>query len=450
MYTQKKRKAPTLKDILKYFSVFLSIVVITILLSTCINFILVQLLHFSSEKASMATNLVEGGIAALAAVFLLFELKQNSMVREQEGRIEEANFILEYNKSFITDLNMAQVESLLEGQVYYGIKGNIITDENRQQFINYLVYLESLAPLILNNVMILDHIDDLLAYRYFLAVNNVEIQEDQLLKFAEFYRGCFKVYKQWKEYRIQHGRDIISESANPERLRELDKCRIFDFMQQDITIRQANKKDDLTRIAHLIMETDRYIYPTAFGKGETADKSLAVLVKKEKGIFSYHHIVVAEIGEKICGQAVILCKEDKESLNYLPHGYVKKHIKLQDSASVGFNDAWKGYFQTLKEHFQDSPDDNPPTDYILCLSVDKKMRGMKIGEKLLNYVIWNSQKKNHGLSLDVITDNIPALELYKKCGFITDGNVIDGYAYKEEKPKCYEMHRPSNSSKLSS
>ncbi len=67
-------------------------------------------------------------------------------------------------------------------------------------FINYLVYLEGLATLVLNDMMKLDHIDDLMAFRFFLAVNNPELQKAQLAVFPQFYRGCFKLYRKWTEY----------------------------------------------------------------------------------------------------------------------------------------------------------------------------------------------------------------------------------------------------------
>ena len=37
-------------------------------------------------------------------------------------------------------------------------------------------------------------VDDLFSYRFFLAMNNKEVQEFELGPEAEYYRGCFKLY----------------------------------------------------------------------------------------------------------------------------------------------------------------------------------------------------------------------------------------------------------------
>lgn len=70
--------------------------------------------------------------------------------------------------------------------------------------IDYLVYLESLAPLIINRIVRLNVIDDLFGYRYFIAVNNREVQDMELItkEDAPFYCGCYKLYPIWKEYRL--------------------------------------------------------------------------------------------------------------------------------------------------------------------------------------------------------------------------------------------------------
>ena len=155
---------------------------------------------FDGTMVSVASNMLEGFIAAAAAGLVIYEIRVGQIQESRENDIQEAIFLLNYNQSFIQDKNMNTVEYLLEKQMSYGYTGSIITEENRQMFINYLVYLEGLAPLVLNDIMKLDHIDDLMAFRFFLAVNNPELQKDQLVEFPQFYRGCFKLYRKWNEY----------------------------------------------------------------------------------------------------------------------------------------------------------------------------------------------------------------------------------------------------------
>lgn len=147
-------------------------------------------------------GMVDGIISAIATGLVLYQLKVTENTEIHQSDIEEASFILRYNQAFIQDKNMIEVERLLENQVYYSSEEvNIISENNRQQFINYLVYLEGMAPLILHGVLSLENIDNLMAYRFFLAMDNRELQEVELKPYAEYYRGCFKLYKKWKEYR---------------------------------------------------------------------------------------------------------------------------------------------------------------------------------------------------------------------------------------------------------
>lgn len=64
-----------------------------------------------------------------------------------------------------------------------------------------MVYLESFAPLVLNKQFLLEDIDDLFGFRFFVAMNNPVLQQNELLKEWQFYKGCFKLYYKWKDYR---------------------------------------------------------------------------------------------------------------------------------------------------------------------------------------------------------------------------------------------------------
>ena len=64
---------------------------------------------------------------------------------------------------------------------------------------NYLVHLEGIAALVNNGVIHLDTIDDLMSYRYFIAVNNPIVQRIELLEYPEYYKGCIGIYDAWAE-----------------------------------------------------------------------------------------------------------------------------------------------------------------------------------------------------------------------------------------------------------
>lgn len=83
--------------------------------------------------------------------------------------------------------------------------------EDYQKLINYLVYLESFAPLVLTRQVYLKDIDDTFGYRYFIAMNNPLVQKYELLAESDYYRGCIRLYKKWYRYRKLRGLPIPME-----------------------------------------------------------------------------------------------------------------------------------------------------------------------------------------------------------------------------------------------
>lgn len=187
-------------------------------------------LYKDGEAVGDIIAMLEGIIGAIATGLVLYQLKLAERAEIHQNDIEEAAFILKYNQAFIQDKNIVEAERLLEDQAYYDReRREIITEENKQKFINYLVYLESLAPLVLRGVLSLDYIDALMAYRFFLAVDNAELQEKEIRPFAEYYRGCFKLYRIWKAYRRARGyRDPVDGCSNKDAMRELDAWEDFE------------------------------------------------------------------------------------------------------------------------------------------------------------------------------------------------------------------------------
>ena len=108
--------------------------------------------------------------------------------------------LMELNNQFITNPDFAAVELALEKYFYaYRQAGSPETRENgisldielegfskeHQNVVNYLVYLEGIAALVNEGVLHLDVITDLMAYRYFIAVNNPVIQDTELLPYQK-------------------------------------------------------------------------------------------------------------------------------------------------------------------------------------------------------------------------------------------------------------------------
>ena len=134
----------------------------------------------------------------------------------RKNKVDEASFIMKLNDQFVSDSNMTSVEHRLE-QYYALVKNgeskekidaflqNMIDDYDiskpeRQYLVNYMVHLEAIATLVNTGVLRLKTINDLMAYRYFIAVNNPVVQKLELEPYKEYYKGCFEIFHEWEKY----------------------------------------------------------------------------------------------------------------------------------------------------------------------------------------------------------------------------------------------------------
>ena len=167
--------------------------------------------HFTEDPPPISTR-ISTISALIAAVTFWMQLRRTE-------NLNEANFLMNLNNQFISNKEMTAIEHKLEcyynkvvaGEDIANIKLDIdlnIEHEERQKLINYLVYMESLAAIIQKNVMRLGVVDDLFAYRFFIAVNNPVVQETELLPYANYYRGCFRLSEAWTKAWRDANREI--------------------------------------------------------------------------------------------------------------------------------------------------------------------------------------------------------------------------------------------------
>ena len=199
---------------------------ISLLVTITLIAIYIVILKNSSEQNTVSESVITIlGIVAGVAFWLEYH---------HNNKLNEAEFIVELNKQFITDENMTKVEHDLEK--YYAIVKKIKCDNEeseqylemlrnkyeinkpeRQYLVNYLVHLEGIAALINTGVIQLKSINDLMAYRFFISVNNPVVQELELYPYSNYYKGIFNLFDEWKDY--------YDEKDMPLNHRKLDKSK---------------------------------------------------------------------------------------------------------------------------------------------------------------------------------------------------------------------------------
>jgi len=157
------------------------------------------------------TETVATIIAIIGAVAFWLEYRENKL-------LNEAQFIMELNAQFLSDSNLSDIEWELDKYYNNYRKGSLtkeycdsfekkfdFEERDRQKLVNYLVHLEGIAALIKNGVIHFDAINDLMSYRYFIAMNNPIVQALELLEYPDYYKGCFGIYDTWvKELQKQN------------------------------------------------------------------------------------------------------------------------------------------------------------------------------------------------------------------------------------------------------
>lgn len=118
--------------------------------------------------------------------------------------------MIDLNNQFLNEGKLANVEHDLE--MYYNAvrtgKNTLkirkyledtyeIEKDERQNLVNYLVHLEGIATLINNGMLRLSSINDLMAYRFFIAVNNPIVQDFEICQYQEYYQRIINLNKAW-------------------------------------------------------------------------------------------------------------------------------------------------------------------------------------------------------------------------------------------------------------
>lgn len=153
-----------------------------------------------SEKLATTVTIVTAIIGAIA-LFIQFE-KDKAMNR--------ANFLIEHSKSFYNDYNLKEFYQELDLCVRDS-KHKIDCDKYKIEIVTYLEWIESLTMLLNKKIIDFADIDDVFGYRYFLILNNKQIQDYELVPYYMFYNSTIKTYEKWYKYEKKQDKEIPLE-----------------------------------------------------------------------------------------------------------------------------------------------------------------------------------------------------------------------------------------------
>ena len=136
----------------------------------------------------------------------------------KEQEINQASFILSINSDFYAlggkgTMYAADLEKMLD-EDYSGANKLELKEEHQVMVIQYLVWVKTLSSLINRRMIKISAIDDLFSYKFFVAINNPQIQQMELIPYKTAYKGIFKAHKLWKKYRVKRGLEIYNEKTD--------------------------------------------------------------------------------------------------------------------------------------------------------------------------------------------------------------------------------------------
>ena len=196
-------------------SVRILIVIITVaLMITGFSFIR-SLLSLSDE--SLVSIAVSGVESVGLLVSLLIAVRQLNDSKE----IARASFIVELNRTFTESKGNVELYTALQdcrdGKCPYAAQ---CAGENSCQLSfpkvmvsNYLTFFETIYLLEKSGAISFEMIDDLFAYRFFLAAHSRFVQQEKLAPQPENFKNIFCLEYEWMQYREKAAHKIDTEGS---------------------------------------------------------------------------------------------------------------------------------------------------------------------------------------------------------------------------------------------
>lgn len=189
----------------------LVVVLVLALLIVGANF-LRQILFLSDE--SMLSLLISALETVGLLVSLILALRQLSDSKE----IARATFLVELNRAYVENPEYIRLYNVLQTCVdgnceqQCGESDDCCLDFPKSLISNYLTFFETIYLLIDNAVISFEVVDDLFAYRFFLAVHSRLVQQIKLVAQPENFVNIYRLEAAWLAYRKKVGKATGSDT----------------------------------------------------------------------------------------------------------------------------------------------------------------------------------------------------------------------------------------------
>jgi len=194
--------------------------VLTRIVVTMICFIVIALILIIPQFIKSILQIEEGDaisivISAFEAVGLIVSLviAIHQLIGSKE--IARATFITELNKSYVENKEYIKLYNVLQrcfdkecpNKSTCNDKTECKLDFPKGDISNYLTFFETIYVLHKNGVVSFEIMDDLFAYRFFLAAHSKLVQQKKLKPQPNNFKNIYCLEKEWLDYRKSKGKD---------------------------------------------------------------------------------------------------------------------------------------------------------------------------------------------------------------------------------------------------
>ena len=169
-------------------------IIITSISTFLIAIALIASLFFDEVIGGRISQIITLTTALIGAAALFVQF-----VRDK--KINEASFITNFSTTFYDPIDLGRIMNKIDSTNISGKQQ--ITKEDYNDIVTYLQWCETLASLVLENVISIKSINALFAYRFFLITNNETVQKMEIVPNKEYYQEIY----------LLHGEKMINYST---------------------------------------------------------------------------------------------------------------------------------------------------------------------------------------------------------------------------------------------
>lgn len=161
------------------------------------------LTDYSSQISTVVTTVT----AIIGAVALWIQFKK-------DREINQSSFIIEFYKSFYENESNIKVLNILDKKYSKLDHENLKNPALYADILNYASWIRTLCNLIDRGVVTFDTIDEIFSYKFFVFLNNKDIQELELIPCSELYKLIYRTHRKWSTWREKNGLKVLMADEN--------------------------------------------------------------------------------------------------------------------------------------------------------------------------------------------------------------------------------------------